>query len=213
MMDYKERISNLYLILKENFSDDITYTKEKDFLYLECKGVETPKHKDLTLKLKIKYDDLMLNEMAWAYSAGQTADDHYVLRKDTMESIEQALKTIVDREMFNQDYLETLPTNEEAKEEAKEEAITEARNTVYLKVINEIDSLRLGHWKVEFMNSDNDYLLVPVEKGMLSEKFRLTVDKLKDFDTIKMLELKHKLNHAQAYHEITRVKDVLKRLL
>jgi hypothetical protein len=44
-----------------------------------------------------------------------------------MESIEQALKTIVDREMFNQDYLETLPTNEEAKEEAKEEAITEAR--------------------------------------------------------------------------------------
>lgn len=211
MMDYKERLSNLYLILKENFSDDITYTKEKEFLYLECKGVKTPKHKDLTLKLKIKYDDLMLNEMAWAYSAGQTADDHYVLRKDTMDSIEQALKTIVDREMFNQEYLETLPTNE--NEETKEEAITEARNTVYLQVINEIGNLRLGHWRVEFMNSDNDYLLIPVEKGMLNEEYKLTVDKLKDFDMLKMLELKQKLNHEQAYHEITRVKDVLKRLL
>jgi len=210
-MDYKKRLTDLYLILKENFSEDITYTKEKDFLYLECKGVETPNRKDLTLKLKINYDDMMMNEMAWAYSAGQTNDDHYVLRKDTLKSIEQSLKNVIDKEMFDSEYLDSLPENK--VDENSPEAIQEARNTQYLKVMNEIDNLGLGHWKLEFMNSDNDYLLVPVEKGMLSEKFNLTVDKLKDYDTIKMLELKQKLQHSQAYHEITRVKDVLKRLL
>jgi len=208
-MDYKNKLSNLYSILKDNFSDDITYRKEKDYLYLECKGIDTPKHKNLTLNLKIKYNDLMLNEMAWAYSAGAVADDHYVLRSDTLASIEKSLRDVINTEKFNSVYLDSLPKNEASKDEA----IKEAKNQIYLKVINEIQSLGLGLWRVEFMNSFNDYLLVPATKGMLKEGFNLTVDVLNTYDMIKMLELKQALNNPQAYHEIQRVKDVLKRLL
>jgi len=208
-MDYKERLSEIYAILKETFSDDITYTKEKDYLYLECKGVKTPNHNNLTLKLKIKYDDLMLNEMQWAYSAGQVADDHYVLRSDRLDSIRQSLIDVVDNEMFSVGYLDSLPANEQT-EESK---IEEARNTIYLKVINEIQNLGLSRWRVEFMNGENDYLLIPSEKGMLKDSFNLTVDRLNGYDAIKMLELKQALGGGHAYNEILRVKDVLKRLL
>ena len=208
-MDYKERLSEIHAILKETFSDDITYTKEKDYLYLECKGVKSPNHNNLTLKLKIKYDDLMLNEMQWAYSAGQVADDHYVLRSDRLDSIRQSLIDVVDNEMFSAGYLNSLPTNEKTEEEK----IQEARNTVYLQVVNEIQNLGLSRWKVEFMNSNNDYILIPSEKGILKETFNLTIDVLNEYDPIKMLELKQVLGDGHAYHEVLRIKDVLKRLL
>jgi len=208
-MDYKERLSDIYKILKETFSDDVTYTKEKDYLYLECKGVKMPNHDNLTLKLKIKYDDLMLNEMQWAYSAGQVADDHYVLRTDRLDSIRQSLMDVVDKEMFSKEYLNSLPANEQSEEEK----FLEARNTVYLQVVNEIQNLNLNRWRVEFMDGNNDYILIPSEKGILKESFNLTVDRLNGYDAIKMLELKKVLGDGQAYHEILRVKDVLKRLL
>lgn len=212
MMDFKTKISNIYSILKENFSADIKYTKEKEYVYLECKGIETPYHTDLTLKLRIKYDDLMVNEMMWGYSAGAVADDHYVLRKDTLESIEKALRDVIDTEKFSDDYLNTLPKNEKREKEREEEAIQEAKNTRYLQMLNEIQNLQLGYWRVEFLNSNNDYLLIPIEKGMLKESFNLTVDVLNGYDALKMLELKQAINNDQAYHEILRVKDVLKRI-
>lgn len=192
-MDYKDKLSNLYSILKENFSEDIVYTKEKDYLYLECKGIETPNHSNLTLNIKMKYSDLMLNEMCWGYSAGESADNHYVLRSDTLASIEKSLKDIIGTEKFNKKYLDTLPKNE-------------ATNQIQLKVINEITSLNLNHWQI------HNEVLIP-NSGMIQENFILTTDILNNYDTIKMLELKQLLNNEQAYHEIMRVKEVLKRLL
>ena len=147
----------------------------------------------------------MLNEMMWSYSAGESAEDHYVLRKDTLDSISQSLQDVIGKEMFNSEYLNTL--------ENREETIEEARNTLYLKVINEIQNLGLGKWAVHFMSSENDYLLLPTEKGTLKESFKLTIDKLNNYDSLKMLELKQEINNDQSYSEVLRIKDVLKRLL
>lgn len=208
-MDYKDKLSNLYLILKENFSEDISYKKEKEYLFLECKGINTPNRKNLTLNLKIKYNDLMLNEMVWSYSAGQVADDHYVLRKDTLESIEQSLKDIVDTEKFNPNYLNSLSKNEKDNDLI----LQEAKNELYNKVFNEIESLNLYLWKVVFNNSINDYDLIPSDEIINKDELNLTIDVLNNYNAINMIELKNKLNHVQAFHEIERVKDVLKRLL
>lgn len=197
-MDYKVKLNKLHSIL-ESFSDQITYTKEKDFFILECSNVNSKNHKDLTLKLKINYSDMMLNEMAWGYSADFGATENkYITRKDALDTIAQSIAQILDKEMFDSESLKSLPTNE-------------AKNNVYMNVLNEIESLGLSKWRVEFMMPENDYLLLPIGPNL--GDYKLTIEKMRDFDALKMLELKQALKDDLAFHEALRIQDVLKRLL
>lgn len=188
-MDYKEKINNLYHIIKENFTSEIEYIKNKDFFIIECKNVSTKNREELKLKIKIDYNSFMTNEMNWSYCTS-IDNDSYITRKDTLETLSETISNILEKEMFEKNYLETLPLKK----------INESNSAIDTIKLREIDTLNLTYWKVDAVNECINF-----------NNHTFNVPELLNINTLKLLEFKNFLNNDQAYHEFNRIIEILKK--